>query len=76
MRMKLAASGRFLAVVPAGILEFLPTHASIRKLPVELPTTRWPIGLITLKDRTRSPLAQHFIDCASEMAKPRAKRKG
>jgi DNA-binding transcriptional LysR family regulator len=75
MRMKLAATGRFLAVVPAGILGFLPTYASIRKLPVELPTTRWPIGLITLKDRTRSPLAQHFIDCACEMAKPRAKRK-
>jgi DNA-binding transcriptional LysR family regulator len=73
MRIKLAATGRFLAVVPVGILRFPATHPSIKMVPVELPTTRWPIGIITLKKRTLSPLAQLFIECARDIAKPLAK---
>jgi DNA-binding transcriptional LysR family regulator len=42
-------------------------------LPVELPTTQRQIGIITLKNRTLSPLAQVFIECAREIAKPLAK---
>lgn len=76
MRIKLAATGRFLAVVPAGIMRFPATHAAIRMLPVELPATRWPIGIITLKNRLLSPLAQRFIDTAREIAQPPAKRDG
>jgi DNA-binding transcriptional LysR family regulator len=75
MRLKLAATGRFLAVVPASILGFLPAHASVRKLPVELPTTRWPIGIITGRNRTLSTLAQRFIECARELAGPKGKPK-
>src|SRR5712671_1978809 len=32
-------------------------------LPVKLPAIPWPIGTITLKDRTISPVTQLFIDC-------------
>ena len=73
MRIRLAATGRFLAVVPASILKFPAKHPSIKVLPVELPTTRRQIGIITLKNRTLSPLAQLFIECAREIAKPMAK---
>jgi DNA-binding transcriptional LysR family regulator len=76
MRIKLAATGRFLAVVPAGILRFPAANPSIKMLPVELPSTRWPIGIITLKKRTLSPLAQLFIDCAREIARPVAGSSG
>ena len=44
-------------------------------LPVDLPTTRRQIGIITLKNRTLSPLAQLFIACAHEVAKPLAKNR-
>jgi hypothetical protein len=44
-------------------------------LPVELPMARRPNGIVTLKNRTLSPVAQLFIDCAREVAKPLAKRK-
>src|SRR5262245_31266756 len=37
MRTRLAAGGRFLAVVPASILRFPARHASLKILPVELP---------------------------------------
>jgi hypothetical protein len=42
---------------------------------IELPTARVPIAVVTLKTRTLSPVAQLFIDCAREVAKPLAKQK-
>ena len=73
MRIKLAETGRFLAVVPASVLKFSAKSTLIKMLPVDLPTTRRQIGIIMLKNRTLSPLAQLFIDCAHEVAKPLAK---
>ena len=73
MRIKLATTGRLLAVVPSSILRFPAKHPSLKVLPVELPTMHRPIGIITLKNRTLSPLAQLFIASAREVAKPLAK---
>jgi DNA-binding transcriptional LysR family regulator len=73
MRTKLAADGRFLAVVPAYIFKFATQHPSIKVLPIELPTTYRPSAIVTLKNRTLSPLAQRVIDCAREITKPLAK---
>jgi len=75
MRIRLAATGRFLAVIPAGFLGSPAKHAAIKTLPVELPATHGPIGIIRLKNRTLSPLAELFIECAREVAKPLAKKK-
>jgi DNA-binding transcriptional LysR family regulator len=70
MRIKLVTNGRFLTVVPACITRFSTKNVSLKVLPVELPTTHRPIAIITLTNRTLSPLAQLFIDCARELAKP------
>ena len=75
MRTRLAAGGRFLAIVPAYTMKIPAKHPSLKVLPVELPTTHRQHGMVTLKNRTLSPLAQRFIDCAREIAKPLAKRK-
>jgi DNA-binding transcriptional LysR family regulator len=76
MRTKLAATGPFLAVVHASILKFPAKDPSIKLLPVELPTTtHGQIGIMTLKNRTLSPLAQLFIECAREVVKPLVRRK-
>jgi DNA-binding transcriptional LysR family regulator len=72
---RLATSGRFLAVVPAYTMKGPAKHPSLKVLPVELPTTGRRIGIITLKNRTLSPLAQLFIEAARELAKPLAKMK-
>jgi len=74
MRLRLAATGRFLAIVPASVMRFPAKHPSIKVLPVELPTTHRQIGIITLKNRTLSPLARLFIKCAREVAEPWTKR--
>jgi DNA-binding transcriptional LysR family regulator len=75
VRIGLVATGPLLAVVPAGVVSSPEKYPSIRKLPVELPTAQRQIGIVTLKNRTLSPLAQRFIDCARELAKPLAKHR-
>ena len=47
----------------------------IKALAVKLPDLRRPIVLITLRNRTLSPLAELFIKTAREVAKTQAKKK-
>ena len=75
LRSTLLATGRFLTVLQESLLHFPVNHPSIKVLPVKLPSTRRPTGIMTLKNRTLSPVAQLFMQCAREMAKPLAKRK-
>jgi hypothetical protein len=48
------------------MLHYGPT--SLRRVAVK--TQPHPVGIMTLKNRTLSPLAERFIDCAREVAKP------
>jgi DNA-binding transcriptional LysR family regulator len=75
MTINLVSTGRYLAVHPESVFSFPAKQPFMRKLPVELPTTNAPIGILTLKNRTLSHAAQLFVDCAREMAKPLAKWK-
>jgi len=45
----------------------------LKAVPVDIPILLGPIGIITLKNRTISPVAQLFIDCARKLARPFAK---
>jgi DNA-binding transcriptional LysR family regulator len=67
----LLATGRFLTVLPSFMLK-APRRSVALKALLELPNTRKPIGLITLKGRTLTPLAQLFIDNIRTIAKPMA----
>jgi DNA-binding transcriptional LysR family regulator len=69
------ATGRFLTIVPASVLRFPTGRPELKILPVELSLARLPIGVVTLKNRTLSPVAQLFIDTARELGKPLAKSK-
>jgi hypothetical protein len=42
----------------------------LKVLPISLPTTRVPNGIVTLKNRTLSPVATLVIGIAREVAKP------
>jgi DNA-binding transcriptional LysR family regulator len=70
MRANLLRTGRYLSIIPEFWLQFPVRHPFIRKLPVKLPITAGPIGIVTLKNRAPSPAARLFMDCAREMAKP------
>ncbi len=74
VRTSLLATGRFITIFPASALRFASRQSDIKVLPVRLPTAHIPNGIVTLKNRTLSPVAQLFINCAHEIAKPLAKR--
>jgi DNA-binding transcriptional LysR family regulator len=73
VRISLLATGRFVTIFPASAMRFPARRPEIRVLPVELPVARLANGIVTLKNRTLSPLAQLFIECAREVAKPLAR---
>jgi DNA-binding transcriptional LysR family regulator len=74
-RVSLLKTGRFLTITPASILRFPTRRPDIKVLPVELPLAHVPIGIVTLKNRTLSPVARLLIEYAREVAKLLAKRK-
>ena len=71
----LLATGNFLCVLPNSLLQFSQSLISFKVLPVELPVRTGPVGIITLKKRTLSPVAQLFIEHARAVAKPLANAK-
>jgi DNA-binding transcriptional LysR family regulator len=74
VRNALLATGRFVSIVQGSVVRFNLNNPAFKVLPIDLPTTRRPIGVITLKSRTLSPVAQLFIDCAHEVAKTLTKK--
>lgn len=68
IRQALAASGRFLTMVPRTVLAYSSGAASLKPLSVDLPTTSRPLGIVTLKNRTLNPVAELFIERAREVA--------
>jgi DNA-binding transcriptional LysR family regulator len=70
----LLATGNFLCLLPNSLLQFAPDLISFKVLPIELPARPGPVGIITVKKRTLSPLAQLFIQHARAVAKPLSER--
>jgi len=68
----LLGTGRFLSVLPGSFLKFNGKRLGLKALPIELPIPPRPVGIVTLKNRTISPLAALFIDCARSLSKPLA----
>jgi DNA-binding transcriptional LysR family regulator len=68
-RAALVASGHFLSILPFSVTRFPATQSAIKALPVNLPSMRRPVALIRFKDRSLSPAAQLFADCARHVAK-------
>jgi DNA-binding transcriptional LysR family regulator len=66
----LVASGPFLGIFPDSLLRLGANLPPLKILPVELPMPHLPIGIMTLKNRTISPVAHLFIDCVRKLTKP------
>jgi DNA-binding transcriptional LysR family regulator len=64
LRAKLSARGRFVTVVPKSMLRSSDGKQALKELPVDVPMPAWPIAILTLKNRTLSPVVKRFIDCA------------
>jgi DNA-binding transcriptional LysR family regulator len=73
-RIRLLKSGRFLSIFTTSVLTSA-TSSDLKVLSVELPMANAPVGIITLKNRKLSPVAQLFANGARESAKRLSKGK-
>jgi DNA-binding transcriptional LysR family regulator len=67
--MRLIETGRWLGLVPASVMRFGGNRMHLKVVPVKTVSPPAPVGFVTVKDRTLTPLAERFIDCARSVAK-------
>ena len=66
----LIATGRFVGLLSRAVVRSSGAQVGLTILPVKTPAHRIAVDIITMKNRTLSPIAKLFIDCAREVAKP------
>jgi DNA-binding transcriptional LysR family regulator len=69
-RYGMVATGRFLTILPRTALHFSAKSLSLRRVAVDMPDLRYPVGILTLKNRTLNPVAHLFIECCRDVSKP------
>ena len=62
LRAGLSASGAFITALPSSFVRLDGARLGVTALPVDLPVRPWPVAIVTLKNRTLSPIVQLFID--------------
>ena len=67
--MHFLARDSFITVLPRSVVSLHSEAELIKMLPVDFPSSRWPVAIVTLKERTLSPVVERFIGCAREVAK-------
>jgi DNA-binding transcriptional LysR family regulator len=72
LRNQLLVGGRHIAAIPGSMLLAKTKSLSVKVLPIALPKRPWPVAIVTLKNRTLSPVAELFIKHAREIAKSMA----
>jgi DNA-binding transcriptional LysR family regulator len=65
LRIHFLANGPFISAIARSLAH----RNSLRELAVDLPIWEFPVSIVTLKNRTLSPVVERFIECAREAAK-------
>jgi DNA-binding transcriptional LysR family regulator len=65
----LVATGRFVGLLPNSVAQFSAKRGGLKILPMTLPALRVSVGIVTVNNRTLSPLAKLFIESARAIAK-------
>jgi len=68
----LIAKGDYLGFLPRSLLRLETIGLGVKMLPVNVPIAPSPFGILRLKNRMLSPLAESFIACAREIVRPLA----
>jgi DNA-binding transcriptional LysR family regulator len=76
LRNHLLATGRFLTVLPDSVLRYNAKQWSLKALPVDLGVKPRSVAIVTLKNRTVSPVVQRFIEHVRAVAKTMAAPSG
>jgi DNA-binding transcriptional LysR family regulator len=66
--MRVIETGRWVGLVPASVMRFGGRHMRLKALPVKILSPPAPVGLVTVRGRTLTPLAERFIECTRKVA--------
>jgi DNA-binding transcriptional LysR family regulator len=72
--MRMIETGRWLGFVPASVMRFGGRGMHLKILPVKVSSPPAPVGFITVRDRTLTPLAERFIEWTRKVANSNAGR--
>jgi DNA-binding transcriptional LysR family regulator len=69
LRARLVAAGPYLALfLPSVLRQLIADHYAIKALPVDLSASLFSASIVTLKNRTLSPVVERFLVCVREVA--------
>ena len=75
IRNNMLATGRFVGTMPESAFELAARRFGLKILPLQLAAPRWPLAVVTLRNRVLSPVVNLFLDCARAVAKSGTKRR-
>jgi DNA-binding transcriptional LysR family regulator len=70
IRVNLASSGSHIATVANSTLRVYGERFALKALPVDIPDRPWPAVIVTLKNRTLSPVVERFIQHVRDFTQP------
>ena len=66
---KLLSAGRHISIMPNSLIYLRAKELGLKALPIVLPHRPSAVAILTLKNRTLSPVAKLFMEAARELAK-------
>jgi len=73
LRAKLSARGRFITFIPKSLLRYGDDGRALKQLAIDVPINPWSVAILTLKNRTLSPVVERFIECSREVTKSKVR---
>jgi DNA-binding transcriptional LysR family regulator len=70
VRVAMAASGRFITTFPSAVMRFSAERFLLKVLPLNLADRPFPLAIVTLKNRTLSPVVERFIEYLRDFTQP------
>jgi DNA-binding transcriptional LysR family regulator len=69
LRARLIVGSPYLGIFLTSVLRrLIADHYALTSLPVDLRVPSWSVGIVTLKNRTLSPVVERFLACVREVA--------
>jgi DNA-binding transcriptional LysR family regulator len=70
LQIGMLATKRYFTMLPGSLMRFTGDRFAIKALPIRLPVAPRPAGIVTLRNRTISPVAQVILEYARELLRP------
>jgi DNA-binding transcriptional LysR family regulator len=74
LRARLLVEGGFLACLPRSLLQVKVDGVRLRALPIDLPPHSFPVAIVTVKNRTLTPVVELFLERLRAFVKSGAAR--